>query len=167
MWDLNSVSPPILVDVKDKDGKVVPGIIHAGKTGNVYVHNRKDCSLIRFSEAMVDQTGMWTLPTKEGARMFPGANGGVEWSVMAVNPELGMTYAVNLHQPMTYKVESSPYPGGKLWLGGAFTRDSRRRELGQRHRRRLQHRQDRLAEEDAAAHDGRRPDDRRRSHVHW
>ena len=121
VWDLNSVSPPILVDVKDKEGKVVPGVIHAGKTGNVYVHNRSDCSLIRFSEAMVDQTGMWTLPTKEGARMFPGANGGVEWSVMAVNPELGVTYAVNLHQPMTYKVESSPYPGGKLWLGGAFT----------------------------------------------
>jgi alcohol dehydrogenase (cytochrome c) len=121
VWDLDSVSPPILIDVKDKDGNVVPGVIHAGKTGNVYVHNRKDCSLIRFSEAMVDQTGMWTLPTKEGARMFPGANGGVEWSVMAVNPELGMTYAVNLHQPMTYKVESSPYPGGKLWLGGAFT----------------------------------------------
>ena len=121
VWDLNSVSPPILVDVKDKDGKVVPGVIHGGKTGNVYVHKRDDCSLIRFSEAMVDQTGMWTLPTKEGARMFPGANGGVEWSVMAVNPELGVTYAVNLHQPMTYKVESSPYPGGKLWLGGAFT----------------------------------------------
>ena len=121
VWDLDSVSPPILVDVKDKEGKVVPGVIHAGKTGNVYVHNRSDCSLIRFSEAMVDQTGMWTLPTKEGARMFPGANGGVEWSVMAVNPELGVTYAVNLHQPMTYKVESSPYPGGKLWLGGAFT----------------------------------------------
>jgi PQQ-dependent dehydrogenase (methanol/ethanol family) len=121
VWDLDSVSPPILVDVKDKDGNVVPGVIHGGKTGNVYVHNRKDCSLIRFSEAMVDQTGMWTLPTKEGARMFPGANGGVEWSVMAVNPELGLTYAVNLHQPMTYKVESSPYPGGKLWLGGAFT----------------------------------------------
>ena len=121
VWDLDSVSPPVLVDVKDKDGKVVPGVLHAGKTGNVYVHNRSDCSLIRFSEAMVDQTGMWTLPTKEGARMFPGANGGVEWSVMAVNPELGLTYAVNLHQPMTYKVESSPYPGGKLWLGGAFT----------------------------------------------
>jgi PQQ-dependent dehydrogenase (methanol/ethanol family) len=120
VWDLDSVSPPILVDVKDKDGKTVPGVIHAGKTGNVYVHNRDDCSLIRFSEAMVDQTGMWTLPTPEGAKMLPGANGGVEWSPMAVNPELGLSYAVNLHQPMTYHVESSPYPGGKLWLGGAF-----------------------------------------------
>jgi len=120
VWDLDSVSPPILVDVKDKDGKTVPGVIHAGKTGNVYVHNRDDCSLIRFSEAMVDQTGMWTLPTPEGAKMLPGANGGVEWSVMAVNPDLNLTYAVNLHQPMTYHVENSPYPGGKLWLGGAF-----------------------------------------------
>jgi len=120
VWDLDAVSPPILVDVKDKDGNTVPGVIHAGKTGNVYVHKRDDCSLIRFSEPMVDQTGMWTLPTPEGAPMLPGANGGVEWSVMAVNPELGMTYAVNLHQPMTYHVENSPYPGGKLWLGGAF-----------------------------------------------
>jgi len=120
VWDLDAVSPPILVDVKDKDGNTVPGVIHAGKTGNVYVHKRDDCSLIRFSEPMVDQTGMWTLPTPEGAPMLPGANGGVEWSVMAVNPELGLTYAVNLHQPMTYHVENSPYPGGKLWLGGAF-----------------------------------------------
>jgi alcohol dehydrogenase (cytochrome c) len=120
VWDLDSVSPPILVDVKDKDGKVVPGVIHGGKTGNVYVHKRDDCSLIRFSDAMVDQTGMWSLPTPEGTPMLPGANGGVEWSVMAVNPELNMTYAVNLHQPMTYHVESTPYPGGKLWLGGAF-----------------------------------------------
>ena len=120
VWDLDSVSPAVLVDVKDKDGNTIPGVIHAGKTGNVYVHNRDDCSLIRFSDAMVDQTGMWTLPTPDGAPMLPGANGGVEWSVMAVNPDLGLTYAVNLHQPMTYHVESSPYPGGKLWLGGAF-----------------------------------------------
>ena len=120
VWDLDAVSPPILVTAKDKDGKDVPAVIHGGKTGHVYVHNRKDCSLIRFSEAMVPQENMWVLPTKEGARTLPGANGGVEWSPMAVNPELGLSYAVNLHQPMTYHVESSPYPGGKLWLGGAF-----------------------------------------------
>jgi len=120
VWDLDAVSPPILVDVADANGKMVPGVLHAGKTGHVYVHNRNDCSLIRFSEAMVPQENMWVLPTKDGARMLPGANGGVEWSPMAVIPELGLTYAVNLHQPMTYHVESSPYPEGKLWLGGAF-----------------------------------------------
>ena len=120
VWDLDDTSPTVLVDAKDKDGNIVPAVIHGGKTGHVYVNNRKDCSLIRFSEPMVSQEGMYTLPTAQGARMLPGANGGVEWSVMAVNPELGLTYAVNLHQPMTYQVTSSPYPGGKLWLGGAF-----------------------------------------------
>ena len=120
VWDLDAVSPTVLVDAKDKDGNVVPAVIHGNKIGNVFVNSRKDCSLIRFSQPMVSQEGMWTLPTAEGARMLPGANGGVEWSVMAVNPELGLTYAVNLHQPMTYQVQSSPYPGGKLWLGGAF-----------------------------------------------
>jgi len=120
LWDLDDTSPTVLVDAKDKDGNIVPAVIHGGKTGHVYVNNRKDCSLIRFSDAMVSQDGMYTLPTAEGARMLPGANGGVEWSPMAVNPELGLTYAVNLHQPMTYQVQSSPYPGGKLWLGGAF-----------------------------------------------
>src|SRR5215475_6358289 len=120
VWDLDAVSPTVLVDAKDKDGNAVPAVIHANKIGNVFVNSRKDCSLIRFSEPMVSQEGMWTLPTAEGARMLPGANGGVEWSPMAVNPELGLTYAVNLHQPMTYQVTSSPYPGGKLWLGGAF-----------------------------------------------
>ena len=120
VWDLDAVSPPILVDVKNDKGETVPGVLHGGKTGHVYVHNRDDCSLIRFSEAMVVQENMWVLPTKEGERMLPGANGGVEWSPMAVNSGLGLVYAINLHQPMTYHVESSPYPEGKLWLGGAF-----------------------------------------------
>ncbi len=120
VWDLDAVSPPVLVDVKDKLGKVVPGILHAGKTGHVYVHDRKTCGLIRFSEAMVPQENMWVLPTKEGARMLPGANGGVEWSPIAVDSNRGLAFALNLHQPMTYHVESTAYPSGKLWLGGAF-----------------------------------------------
>ena len=120
VWDLDAVSPPILTMVKDKTGKMVKGVLHGGKTGHVYVHRADDCSLIRFSEAMVPQENMWVLPTKDGERMLPGANGGVEWSPMTVDANLGLVYAINLHQPMTYHVESSPYPDGKLWLGGAF-----------------------------------------------
>src|SRR6476661_7527105 len=120
VWDLDAVSPPILIDVKDKSGKTVPGIIHGGKTGHVYVHNRDDGKLIRFSEAMIPQENMWVLPTPTGARMLPGANGGVEWSPMAFKPKYRLAYAMNLHQPMTYHVETAKYPGGKLWLGGAF-----------------------------------------------
>ena len=120
VWDLDAVSPPILMDVKDKSGKMIPAVIHGGKTGHIYVHDRADGKLIRFSEAMIPQENMWVLPTPGGARMLPGANGGVEWSPMAINPNLRMAYALNLHQPMTYHVEPAKYPGGKLWLGGAF-----------------------------------------------
>ena len=120
VWDLDAVSPPILVPVKDNNGEMVKGVLHGGKTGYVYAHRASDCSLIRFSEPMVAQENRWALPTKDGARMLPGANGGVEWSPMAVDPTQGLTYAINLHQPMTYHVEEAPYPEGKLWLGGAF-----------------------------------------------
>ncbi len=120
VWDLDAVSPPILVDIKDKNGKMIPGVIHGGKTGHIYMHDRSNGNLIRFSEAMVSQEGLWSLPTAQGTRMSLGANGGVEWSPMAVNPKLRLAFAANLEQPMTYHVEASAYPGGKLWLGGAF-----------------------------------------------
>ena len=166
VWDLDAVSPPVLVNVKGKDGKTIPGVIHAGKTGHIYVHDRKDCSLIRFSEAMVPQENMWALPTKEGARMLPGANGGVEWSPIATDPGQELAYAINLHQPMTYLVENSPYPNGKLWLGGAFKVIPSESAVGQHHRRQLQHRQDQMAGEDAGADDRRHSRHRRRSCLH-
>lgn len=120
VWDLDAVSPVILTEAKGKDGKMVKVAIHGGKTGFVYVHDRATGELIRLSEPMVPIDGMWTLPTKEGAKMMLGANGGVEWSPMAINFETRLVYAANLLQPMTYHVEPSKYPGGKLWLGGAF-----------------------------------------------
>jgi alcohol dehydrogenase (cytochrome c) len=120
VWDVEAVSPPILIDVKDKSGNMVPAVIHGGKTGHVYVHDRKDGSLIRFSEAMIPQENMWAIPTEKGVRMLPGSNGGVEWSPMAVNEKLRMAYALNVHQPMIYSAEKTAYPGGKLWLSGSY-----------------------------------------------
>jgi alcohol dehydrogenase (cytochrome c) len=120
VWDLDAVSPVILTTAAGKDGKMRKVAIHGGKTGHVYVHDRATGELIRFSEAMIPQENMWVLPTKDGARMLPGANGGVEWSPMAFNPQTRLAYVANLHQPMTYHVEEAKYPGGKLWLGGAF-----------------------------------------------
>jgi PQQ-dependent dehydrogenase (methanol/ethanol family) len=120
VWDLDAVSPVILTEAKDKSGKMRKVAVHGGKTGHVYVHDRATGELIRFSDAMVPQENMWVLPTKEGARMLVGANGGVEWNPMAINPKRRLVYAANLHQPMTYHVEEAAYPGGKLWLGGAF-----------------------------------------------
>ena len=130
VWDVDAVSPVILTEAKGKDGKMVKVAIHGGKTGFVYVHDRATGELIRLSEPMVPIDGMWTLPTKEGAKMMLGANGGVEWSPMAINPETRLVFAANLLQPMTYHVEPSKYPGGKLWLGGAFKTIPSERQSG-------------------------------------
>jgi glucose dehydrogenase len=79
----------VALDAKTgKDGKMRKVAIHGGKTGHVYVHDRATGELIRFSDAMIPQENTWVLPTPQGARMLPGANGGVEWSPMAVNPKL-------------------------------------------------------------------------------
>jgi PQQ-dependent dehydrogenase (methanol/ethanol family) len=133
-WDLDAASPPILAEVAGPDGAMIPGVITGGKTGWVYVHDAETGELLRRSENMIPHENLFTPPTEEGVRMLPGANGGVEWSPGAFNPDTRMVYYVNLHQPMTYTVEKQewepptdePRAGhhssqGRLWLGGAFT----------------------------------------------
>jgi PQQ-dependent dehydrogenase (methanol/ethanol family) len=121
VWDLDSVSPPILGQADDGNGNMVPAVIHGGKTGWVYVHDQKTGKLLRRSPNMVPHEALFALPTTgRGTRMLPGANGGVEWSPGALNPNTRMVYFVNLHQPMYYEVKSVPWEKGKLWLGGAF-----------------------------------------------
>jgi PQQ-dependent dehydrogenase (methanol/ethanol family) len=119
VWNLGAVSPPILTQARDKAGQMIDVVIHGGKTGHVYVHERGTGRLIRVSESMIPQQNLWAPPTIAGARMLPGANGGVEWSPLAVNPKTRLAYAANLHQPMTYHVDETPYPGGRTWPGGA------------------------------------------------
>ena len=77
-WDFDAASPPILTDVTGKDGQtlMVPAVIHGGKTGWVYIHDRETGELIRRSEAMIPHENLFTPPTEEGIRMLPGANGG-------------------------------------------------------------------------------------------
>ena len=120
LWDLDAVSPPVLTDVQDADGNVVPGLLHAGKTGFLYVHDRRDCRLIRFSDPLVPQTNMFAHPTPEGTRIAPGTNGGVGWSPIAINPVAGLAYAVTLHQTMSYARVPSTYLPGKSWFGGSM-----------------------------------------------
>ena len=38
----------MLTQAAGKDGKPVSAVLHAGKTGHLYVNDAKDCSLIRY-----------------------------------------------------------------------------------------------------------------------
>ena len=144
VWDLDAVSPTVLTKVAGKDGKMIDGVLHAGKTGHIYVHDAKDCSLIRHSEAMIPQENMWVLPTKDGSRMLPGANGGVEWSPIATDPELGPRL-----RPQSPSADELPRRFDAISRRQALARrrlqgHPLRRAMGQRDGRGLQHRQDPL-----------------------
>lgn len=116
VWDLDAVSPPTVTKVGGK--KVV---VHAGKTGWVYVLDAATGKLVRRSDAFVPQENMFALPTGgQGTRMLPGANGGAEWSPIAIDPTLQYAYVAALHQPMWYRTNYAPWEKGRLWLGSAF-----------------------------------------------
>ncbi len=117
VWDLDAVSPPVIATVGGKKA-----VVEAGKTGFVYVLDAATGKLIRRSAAFVPQQNMYSQPTADGVFMLPGANGGEEWSPIAVHPDLGYAYTVGLHQPMHYKVHYAPWENGRLWLGSAFIR---------------------------------------------
>src|SRR5205814_1236599 len=117
VWDLDAVSPPVIAMVGGKKA-----VVEAGKTGFVYVLDAATGKLIRRSAAFVPQQNMYTQPTADGVFMLPGANGGEEWSPIAVHPDLAYAYTVALHQPMHYKVHYAPWEKGRLWLGSAFIR---------------------------------------------
>jgi alcohol dehydrogenase (cytochrome c) len=115
VWDLDATSPPVVATIGGK--KVV---VHAGKTAWVYVLDAATGKLVRKTENFTPQENMFALPTDKGTRMLPGANGGAEWSPIAIDPTLGYAFVAGLHQPMNYITHTAPYEKGKLWLGSAF-----------------------------------------------
>jgi alcohol dehydrogenase (cytochrome c) len=115
VWDLDATSPPVVATIGGK--KVV---VHAGKTAWVYVLDAATGKLIRKTQNFTPQENMFALPSEKGTRMLPGANGGSEWSPIAIDPSLGYAFVAGLHQPMNYITHNAPLEKGKLWLGSAF-----------------------------------------------
>ncbi|HWA16503.1 MAG TPA: PQQ-binding-like beta-propeller repeat protein, partial [Gemmatimonadales bacterium] len=115
VWDLDATSPAAVTML---DGRKV--VVHAGKTGWVYVVDAVTGKLVRKSQNFVPQENMFALPSEQGTRMLPGANGGSEWSPVAIDPNLSYAFVAGLHQPMNYITHTAPYEKGRLWLGSAF-----------------------------------------------
>jgi alcohol dehydrogenase (cytochrome c) len=115
VWDLDEVSPPVVVTLGGHKA-----VVQAGKTAWLYVLDATTGKLIRRSDNFTPQKNIFALPTPDGTAMLPGANGGTEWSPIAINPRLHFAYVAGLNQPMLYKTHPAPYADGKLWLGSAF-----------------------------------------------
>lgn len=125
VWDLDAVSPPVIATVGGK--KVV---VHAGKTAWMYILDAATGKLVRKSDNFTPQENMFALPTAEGARMLPGANGGAEWSPISIDPKLNYAFVAGLHQPMHYKTHYAAWEKGRLWLGSAFVAIPEEKQYG-------------------------------------
>jgi alcohol dehydrogenase (cytochrome c) len=76
VWDYDAGSPPVLFQTKDASGKVVDAVGEAAKTGWFYVFNRTNGKLIRISQPLVPQQGIFAVPTDSGTFSEPGGEGG-------------------------------------------------------------------------------------------
>ena len=129
-WDYDPISPPVLADVKDSSGRVVPAVAQAGKTGWVYVLDRTTGKPIRRTDAFVEQTGMFTRATRQGVRVLPGGNGGSEWSPTAYSPQTGYLYVLGINEHDLYKLRPEKYAAPASYLTGVWYSAEPKKDYG-------------------------------------
>ena len=139
LWDYDQAAPPVLFDVY-RNGKRIPAVGAAGKTGWFYILDRATGkSLIPTYEKEVPQnpaqatartqTFLTTPPFSEhsnifgvldtqGALMAPGINGGSEWSPLSYSPRTGLAYIMAVEQPMLFITDSARKVPFEMTLGG-------------------------------------------------
>ena len=113
-WGYDVASPPVLLELRH-GGRRVPAVAQAGKTGWVYVHDRRDGRLLFKSDAFVPQRNLFTPPQPgEGVVVAPGIAGGANWSPSAYDPRLGRFFVGALHLPTRYVAQRAVRPDGSV-----------------------------------------------------
>jgi glucose dehydrogenase len=112
LWGYDVASPPVLLEVT-KGYDTIPAVAHAGKTGWLYVLDRRDGRLLYRSQEFVPHENMFKRPSAEGIEIAPGGAGGASWSPISFDPRTGIAYVPALHWPMRYTVKEIPAKDGK------------------------------------------------------
>ncbi len=110
IWGYDLASPPILFDLK-RQGKHIPAVAQASKTGWLYVHNRLTGQLIYKSEAFVPQKNMFAKATFAGITLYPGILGGANWSPAALDPQQQLAFVAAIHAPIKYTLHETSKDG--------------------------------------------------------
>jgi glucose dehydrogenase len=111
MWGYDLASPPVLFDL-ERDGKMIPAVGQAAKTGWYYVHDRETGALLLKSDPFVPQSNLFAKATKEGAVLYPGILGGANWSPVALNEASQTVYVAGIHAPVKYTLHETPVGNG-------------------------------------------------------
>lgn len=113
-WGYDVASSPILLDLTIA-GRPIPAVAQAGKTGWVFVHDRRNGALLFKSEAFVPQSNLFTPPQPgEGVLVAPGIAGGANWSPSAYDPARQLMLVGALHLPTRYIAHEVTRPDGSV-----------------------------------------------------
>ncbi len=122
VWDYDAMAPVVLLNVKNDQGQEVPAAAEASKVGQLYIVDRQTGELIRKSQPFVMQSAnMWTqLPLNGYVNIYPGAQGGNEWSPEAYSPKTGLMYVQGTNESWQYKGHTDETVIGHVRLGGVL-----------------------------------------------
>ena len=105
IWGYDLATPPVLIDIP-VNGKMVPGIAQATKSGWMYFFDRVTGEVIRRSEPFVPQSNLFQrAKDATGVIVAPGGGGGANWPPVSYTPETGWVYVAGSHFPSVYKLE--------------------------------------------------------------
>lgn len=127
LWGYDLASPPVLFNY-NLNGKMVPAVGQASKTGWFYVHNRATGELLKKSDAFVPQQNMFKKATEEGIVVFPGILGGSNWSPVSVDEQNQRVFIEGIHSPIKYTLHETAAHDGKpaiRYAAGEPTQDPR------------------------------------------
>lgn len=65
IWEYEAASPPMLFDAIDAEGRHIPAVGEAGKTGWFYILNRRDGRILRLSDPLVPNRRAFDVPREE------------------------------------------------------------------------------------------------------
>ncbi len=106
VWGYDTASPPVLFNwrctILKCNGKIIPVVGQASKTGWYYVNDRVTGELLIKSEAFVPQLNLFARATKEGVTLYPGILGGASWSPSALDEAKQLAYVAAIHAPIKY-----------------------------------------------------------------
>lgn len=111
LWGYDLASPPVLFNYQH-NGKKIPAVGQASKTGWFYVHDRLTGQLLKKTDAFVPQKNMFKKATFEGTIVYPGILGGANWSPVSVNEDNQQVFVAGIHAPIKYTLHETPTKDG-------------------------------------------------------
>lgn len=112
LWGYDLASPPVLFNY-NYQGRIIPAVGQASKTGWFYIHDRATGQFLAKSAPFVPQYNLFKKPSPEGTVVYPGILGGANWSPVSVNEAQQTVYVAAMHSPIKYTLHETETKAGE------------------------------------------------------